>query len=306
MVSLERQFGFYPYALEIDTGRVKISTLPRLEKTVEKIEGHKQVAAEWYYSPQRASSDPFTGKITRLPYPRRIFQLPKTHLLQVSNPASSDPELHIKFYVWCLSFFVGMRLTTEEAGFVDSTPIKVGKLVDFNAKLDCKILHIIDDFWTNNSSSDVANSICAAIHSLFLSQNPQNLEYEIFSYLYMASDACYEIARKLKNVSGREPHNRRIEWVCQNYGLPCPIWAQATPLPGTIKVSDIRNSLAHEALWDQQPLGFSTKTSGITGNLNLQFKALVCRLIVAVMGCSTNSYLKSLTNTRQRYLLDLI
>jgi hypothetical protein len=303
MASIERQFGFYPYQLDIDTGQVKIMTLPALEETVKRVEASTQVAKDWYYSPDRTENG------MPMPYPRRIFQLPKTHLLQVSNPASSDPELHIKFYVWCLSFFVGMRLTTEEAGFLDTTPIKTGALVDFNCIPSAEILSIIDNLWINYAGTEVPNLFNSAIHALFLSQNPLNLEFERFQYLYLASDACFKIASAVNIVPKGTTHAMRVEWMCQTYSLICPGWAKTTKLSkGKYQsdMADIRNNLFHEALWNQEPLGFSTKKTYKGGNLNLEFSALLCRLLVALMGCQTVTYVKSHTNTRSRYKLDLI
>ena len=69
-----------------------------------------------------------SGRITDRTYAARIFGLPKTHSITHAAPDSVD---HVEFHVWGLSFFTGMRLTTTEAGFVDATPIKPGKLVDF-------------------------------------------------------------------------------------------------------------------------------------------------------------------------------
>ena len=58
----------------------------------------------------------------------RIFGLPKTHLIEHTE---ATDEKQLNFHIWALSLFVGMRLTTEEQGFVDATPFRPGKLVDF-------------------------------------------------------------------------------------------------------------------------------------------------------------------------------
>ena len=68
------------------------------------------------------------GGVTSEPYSSRVFSLPKTHAIEHS---SAEYSKQLIFHVWTLSFFKGMRLTTEAAGFLDSTVIKPGVLVDF-------------------------------------------------------------------------------------------------------------------------------------------------------------------------------
>ena len=53
-----------------------------------------------------------------LPYSSRVFGLPHTHTIE--HETAVDEE-HIEFHVWALSFFLGMRLTTTEAGDGAST-----------------------------------------------------------------------------------------------------------------------------------------------------------------------------------------
>ena len=52
-------------------------------------------------------------------------------------------------------------------------------------------------------------------------------------------------------------------------------------------------------------LGFAVLQSGTLGNLTLEMTALVCRLLVALIGGNDTSYLGSPVNTRQRCGLDL-
>lgn len=59
--------------------------------------------------------------------PGRVSGLPHAHLIEHATGACED---HLDFRIWALSFFVGRRLTPTEAGFLDTTPLKPGKLVD--------------------------------------------------------------------------------------------------------------------------------------------------------------------------------
>ena len=85
------------------------------------------------------------------PYPNRIFGLPKTHTLA---HAAADGPGHLDFLVWALSFFVGMRLTTTEMGFLDATPLKPRKLIDFvpSSREVERDLALAEQFWQANKA----------------------------------------------------------------------------------------------------------------------------------------------------------
>ena len=104
-----------------------------------------------------------------------MFGLPKTHLIEHAAATSED---HLDFHLWALSFFVGMRLTATEAGFLDATPLKPRSLVDFvllGSSLT-RAVELADDFWTTNLAKPRrAQHFEAAVHALFLGHNPKNL-----------------------------------------------------------------------------------------------------------------------------------
>ena len=87
-----------------------------------------------------------SGTIRERAYASRVFPLPKTHLIKHSAATSED---HLDFHIWALSFFVGMRLTATEAGFLDATPLKPHSLVDFvllGSSLT-RAVELAEDFW---------------------------------------------------------------------------------------------------------------------------------------------------------------
>lgn len=125
-----------------------------------------------------------------------------------------------------------MRLTTTEAGFVDATPIKPMKLVDFilsNAALS-HVIRLAETFWMRNIDIPRnAKRIVAAIHALFLGQNPQSFQFEEFIYLYTAIDACYALTKELQLPKGkRHAHGERIKWTCEKLGIKVPEWERAS------------------------------------------------------------------------------
>ena len=124
---VEVEFGYYPSALSIDIGYIQVQTLPGIKEKVHAVTASDGVDAEWLYPPAQMVHQ-IGGGIQQKPYASRIFGLPKTHVIR---HAKIDGDDHLAFLVWVLSFFLGIRLTTTEMGYLDATPIKPGRLVDF-------------------------------------------------------------------------------------------------------------------------------------------------------------------------------
>ncbi len=284
--NLELDFGFYPCELDIVQGPVTISTLPNFSESRKRIKECPSVQNGWIY--QRNG---------------RVFSLPKTHSIEHSS--TDDPE-HLKFHIWALSFFTGMRLTTEDAGFLDTTPVEKGKLVDFvllgNTETGVKLA---ENFWACNQTrggQKQTDRFCAAVHSLFVSQNPQHLQFERFIYLYIAFDACFAILREEKQQTKQKPsHAERLKWMCKYFDIPVPAWAEGE----TPQVAALRNDAIHEGLFVGQPLGLAMEGDESGWNLTLEMTALACRFLVGILGVPDKNYLKSPINDRQRRGLHL-
>ena len=120
------------------------------------------------------------------------------------------------FTFGCCRFFLGMRLTTTEAGFLDATPVKPGKLVDF-VLVGRSIEHAVElaeRFWVvNRGEPRHTLRFEAAVHALFLGQNPQSLQFERFIYLYTAIDACYKLGESL-GILDEQGLKRPIHLAC--------------------------------------------------------------------------------------------
>ena len=148
----------------------------------------------------------------------------------------------------------------------------------------------------------------AAVHALFLGQNPQNLKFERFLYFYMAIEACYalaeELAEGLDPPPSRPTHTDRIKWMCNQFSIGTPAWAEASGKDKSAVVV-IRNNTLHEALFMDAPLGFAVHKEGSNQNLTLEMSALVCRLLVALIAGDGADYVQSPVNTRQIHGLDL-
>lgn len=302
MASVTAEFGYFPYELDQTYGPISISTLPGLAASVAAVHSSGTVHKDWVYAPQQLHRDIFNDSTYQLPYASRIFGLPRTHVLK--HESADGPE-HLQFLVWCLAFFEGMRLTTTERGFLDATPIKRGALTDFVLRGNGdSAIYLAEKYWQQNHSQHRRTKrIEAIIHALFLSSHPLHLEFERFMYLYMALDGCYELTRDV--LGGKSPaHGFRIEWMCQKFKMPVPSWAQ--PVNNKTLVSVARNDTLHEALFNEEPLGFAAYV-GVQGvaSVPLQMHALVCRLLVALLGRPDCVYVQTSVDARQRYSLDL-
>lgn len=294
-----KQFGFYPYPLDIEVEAIAISTLPDLEKKISSVNKDKYIEKDWIYSSPQRERDFFSGRVRELPYPGRTFGLPKTHAIKHTMTKSEE---HIDFLVWVLSFFVGMRLTTTEAGFLDATPIKHHKLVDFissRSNLNHTLM-LADDFWKKRCSK-CCHLFTAAVHAMFISQNPRYLSFEKFTYSYLAIDTCYALTERLYLPNKNTSHRKRIYWMCNKLGVQVPSWGE----PKHGRVSKIRNATLHEALFMDKPLGFAVCTEGSFRNLPLEMAHLVCRLLIALIGGGDRDYIESPANDRQCRMLRL-
>ncbi|MGQ0335720.1 hypothetical protein [Halomonas elongata] len=305
-VGITSRFGFYPCVLDLQCDEVSIGTLDGHDSTVESVRGDPTVVDGWIYSGAKKNWDFINDTIVHMPYSSRVFGLPKTHWISFKGGCNED----VDFVVWCVSFFTGMRLTTTEAGFLDSTPIKPGCLVDFvlsrsglEKALDLSVKYLRD----NSQFLRARKRVSAVIHALFLAQNPQNLPFERFQYLYMALDACFSLISESVRT-GSVSHAQRIEWMCDVYGLETPGWAKPKSDVGD-RISTVRNDAFHEAIFFGEPLGFSIyggeRDHESYKNVPLQMQALISRLLVAILGSSESEYVKSPVDTRQKYELDI-
>lgn len=293
------EFGYHPEQFEINAGPISVQPLAGIAERVRQVEASDGIANGWIYA------QPQNKCCAILDNTHRIFGLPKTHVLIHEE---ADTNEHVAFHIWPLSFFIGLRLTPMEAGFLDATPLKPGSLVDF-VPSTCsdltKSVELAEDFWSaHRSSPDRARWVQAIIHTLFLGQNPRNLQFESFLFLYTAFDACFKLASSLQTDNSWVRHSDRIKWLCDQFGIRPPAWSTPSGSAESELVK-IRNLMVHEALFMGNPLGFGLHGIGTDTNLILEMQALLCRFVVTLLGGGQTDYVQLPINTRQKFELKL-
>ncbi|MCF1957971.1 hypothetical protein L1K40_25690 [Escherichia coli] len=304
---IECQFGYYPKPINIEFDGLSISTLPNLNEIVKRISNHPQTYKDWCYANPACRHEFVSDKTKNLPYPKRVFSLPKTHSIK-SNLSQSEYD----FFIWSLSFFTGMRLTSTEAGFLDSTIIKPDVLFDFTTQVNPTI-KLSYNYAKNENNARKLKNISSIIHCLFLSKNPQSLPFEKFQYLYYALDGCFKVISlgyKFTKLDPKPNHTKRITWCCDKLGIPTPDFV--TIQSELYTVSKIRNETMHEALFYGEPLGFavsednaSSKSNQVAFLLIRNMERLVCRMIVSIFNLSNSKYAQApiKSESRAKHLL---
>lgn len=301
--NISAEFGYYPYPIDIIDKRFSVKTLSNFRESVENVTGDPNIIRDWIYPGAQQVKSMGMG-IKSMPYSARVFRLPKTHCLNL-NERKDFKDLD--FVIWCLSFFLGIRLTTTEAGFLDAATIKPNKLVDFviTSASTINIINLSLDFIDDKKNDFALSRIPAVIHALFLSQYPQAMCFERFQYLYIAIDGCFKILWERIDHKTRKPtHSERIRWMCDELSMPVPSWAM-----GKDGIASLRNENFHEAIFFGQPLGFSSFNSAqkhnLPTNLILQMEALICRFLIAILGVKDETYVTSNIDSRQYVSLSL-
>ncbi len=295
-------FGFYPLPLNLRAGDVHVEPLGGLYDKVTSVQSSSGLEGDWIYAPPQKVHVLGGGTEDR-PYPSRVFGLPKTH--RIEHASATSPE-QVIFHIWTLSFFQGIRMTSTEAGFLDAANIRPGAMVDFVSlgRADERAIELSEAFWlAHRSKPRSVQLVSAIIHALFLAQTQRLLMFERFTSLYMATDACFALAKLVSSAKPPATHAKRIEWLCQTFGLVTPTWAD-TSATATPAITALRNQTFHEALFGDQPLGFAAQDLTAIHEMMMDLQGLICRLLVALLG-GTSDYIATPLGTRQRHGLEL-
>lgn len=298
---MKHDFGYLPEELSLCGKDWTLTTLPDLPGRIAWANNGEHVRQGWFYPGNQQWGTVGSSAITTDPFTHRVFGLPKTH--QFDLRSSDDPE-QVRFLIWVLSFFAGMRLTTLPKGFLDATPVNRGTLVDFHflGSLE-RAIEIGRSFWQDNASrTDQTKGMIAAINALFLAQYPKHMEFEEFTWLSSALDACFAILGLRTKPPKGLGHSKRISWMCDQLGILVPEWASVAADQSSSIIAGLRNGLVHEALYASEPSGFAAlRQNG--PNFPLQMKNLVCRILAVILGVTDQNYLNASLTSFSRFAL---
>lgn len=276
------EFGYFPRCYDQTIGDITFATLPELDKKIEFVNSHEWTERGWISAPHH----------------KRVFRLPKTHSISYARPTGDE---HLQFLLWCFGFLVGMRMDWTEAGFLDATPIQERAMIDIVWLGDSleKAITRADAFWHKHMATPrIAKVLAGAIHSYFLAQTRDLLEFEQFIYMYTAFEGCHFVR---ETIEGREPratpHGKRIKKLCDAFGIAVPAWADPTT---SEHIAGIRNVTIHEGLFFDEPLGFRGFSGQVLDHhVRGSMLALISRLCVALLDLSAQDYIASPITSRQ-------
>lgn len=273
------KFGYWPDTGNLNFCGINITALSNISSIKENLEKSDGVERGWAYCR----------------FPSRIFGLPKTHQMEINSNHAIECD---RFLIWCLGFFVGMRLTQTDMGYLDAAPIEQGKLCDFLCT-NRELPHALEpalDFFDTHGHGNITETLLAAIHTLWLSYLPQLLRFEQYHYAYIAVDALWSVAsRVITPQPVAAGHSARLQTLANTLGITLPQW------PTLIKE---RNNAIHQGLFYGQPLGFAVDpTPPQGGNVIVEMQAFICRAIIKLLNVPAQNYITSACTTRMRHSL---
>lgn len=290
---IKTRFGFLnePSALKWSGG--EIEPLGDHTRTVDCIRLHERVYGEWVYPPlQSVERDGMESKCA--PLMPVGFALPATHLLLLDGEGGTDECAN--FFIALFGMLKGRRLQREGWQHFYKAPL-TRKLNDFLAS-DREIKHalsIASAFWDQCQQPVIRKLIFGVVHWHLFAQLYSH-EFERFNAQYAAFDACSKLAVEL-GIPGyqQQPrHGERPEKLCEALGVQIPEWARSRS--GKCDLSERRNTLVHEAMYADQPIGFSFPMENSA--MELELTGLVARIYLRLLGIK-NEYTASPCTIRQ-------
>jgi hypothetical protein len=282
-------FGFLPDRLDIEGAGYAVSTTADFEARRAAVLNSCRVADHWYYPPlvERFSVNP-PPAAPPLTY-QTPFQLPSTHTL-----ALTDDDEHLALWlISILGVIKGYPLKLSKHGHIHRAVVSGGLLTDIGHLYDRECIRVLDaayTFW--NQETDHRSQAFAAIH-WFLLARVYPYEFERFVGLYAAFDACYGVlqAMEIAENVGRT-HYLKPQKLCEALKIAeVPAWAtiEKDDDGKFCQLSRLRNALMHDAVYRGEPVGWRPSTE--VGNLELEFRGLILRAIIALLrvDCSYTS-----------------
>ncbi len=199
--------------------------------------------------------------------------LPPTHSLRMR----SFDSVAAKFIVLAYGFIHGVYLAPVDHLYINRVPFQEGKLtgvVPTERDLE-RGLNVISKFCVNASPKQL-NAMFAVLH-WFLAGQSYQFQWDRFDAQYKVLDGLYKYSGLQRTQYAK--HAQRPVDLASRFGIKLPTWAVLSNGRSSI-LSDIRNELAHEAIYAGKPVGYAYPQI----NFDLEFVAFNTKIIAATLG----------------------
>lgn len=270
MVSEDIAFGWLPEDRTYATSEYDVLLADTHDEAVRFVSESGQVdSAGWYHPPV------LVGPPRR---PVSVFQIPATHIMRITDDAEGEYRLS-SLLIMVFGLLKGLRLVPSAWAHFYRVPTRPHQLTDFYVKEEAitRVLDLALVFWRINTS-ELRRLIFGAFHWHSFGRTYMQ-PFEVFSAQYTVLDTAWRIYR-LKTAVKSVTHARRVEVLAAAYGIPLPEWAVVSN--GASYLSALRNSLLHEGMWANEPIGFSHPK--LYANIYREIHALNSRVLLALLG----------------------
>lgn len=296
---IEVRFGYLQEPTVIDWSLGSIKPLDNITSIVERLQIDGNAYGDWFYPPlEPAPHAPKEIKNAPL-IQTEIFSLPSTHLLSFNK--QDDTDECANFMIALFGMLKGRRLQREGWQHFYKAPIAPMPGCDFIAykRGIAYALEKASEFWLKHSNTETRKLVFGVLHWHIFAQLYQH-NFERFNAQYMALDACHKLATETwAGFIPAKQHCNRASELCMQLGVPIPAWAE--PFKKSCALATRRNSLAHEAMYGGEPVGFAMPTEH--KGMEFELTLLVVRLLLRVLGID-NEYTRSACTTYQQWGFD--
>lgn len=292
------KFGFLMDRKEFECYGFSIKKMPNFDETIKSFYESALVSNGWIYGSSsliRQSIEEkklfFGGEPVATSRP---FPVVCTHTIE----SDIEDQYHLKFLILGYGFLQGVLLLPEGHQYLRRTPYKTGMLTGLILCRNDYVngMNAINNFYIN-SSAEQRRTMFAVIHWFLMGQSYE-YEWERFDQQYKVLDGLYKLnSEKMKAGS----HSKRPIFLADMYGVELPEWAFLDENDKSSKLSKLRNNLAHEAVYADEPIGYAVAGE----NYSLEFAAFNAKLIIASLGINC-PYLKANPENRSQWGWDIV
>ena len=235
----QHRFGWINKRVCLKSGEFNISPLQDFDVAIREVIEHPRCDA-WLEMPPGCNR----------------FELPPTHSLEVDSVAINDNLASLLISLF--GFLHGLNLKPSGVGHLHRTPHQPGTLVKFmpSHKDIEKALKVVIEFYQRHSSQpEVISLMVAAIH-WYLTSQAYHHHFEQFAWQYTVLENVIKTASKKKKAQVYRQQALGI-----GRFLQCEIAYRFCRCQIVVKnakaLVECRNKLMHEALWCDQPIGYT-------------------------------------------------